>query len=64
MNVDEAAELDYETILKETEKAWQIRFSSTEVHWIPKSQGRILNKTLYVPRWIVKEKGLQNFEVK
>jgi len=64
MNIDEAPELDYETVLKETEKAWQIKFSSTEIHWIPKSQGRMIGKILYIARWIMKEKGLQDFEVK
>ena len=64
MNVDEAVELDYETILKKTDKAWQVRFSPTQICWVPKSQARIFNNNLYVSRWIVKEKGLESYEVK
>jgi hypothetical protein len=61
MDLAEAKELDFELVIKETDKAYQIRFSSLEVHWVPKSQCRILNNVLYMPGWLVKEKGLEGF---
>lgn len=61
MDLTEALELDFEIVLKETEKALQIRFGPQEVQWIPKSQCRILNNILYMPEWLVKEKGLEGF---
>lgn len=61
MDVSTALELDFEEILKETDKAYQIRFSSTEIHWLPKSQCRIIDKNIYMPKWLVEDKGLQEF---
>lgn len=61
MDLTEALELDFEIVLKETDKAYQVRFSSMEVHWVPKSQCRILNNICYMPEWLVKEKGLEGF---
>lgn len=61
MDITEALVLDYETIIKETEKAYEIKFSTTEICWIPKSQCRIFNGDLYVVEWIVKNNGLEQF---
>lgn len=64
MDIEQAAELDYEEILKETPKAWHIRFSSVSIEWIPKSQGRLLNDRLYVAKWIMRDKNLERFEIR
>lgn len=61
MDLTEALELDFEIVLKETDKAYQVRFSSVEIQWIPKSQCRLFNNILYMPEWLVKEKGLEGF---
>ncbi|HAV56580.1 MAG TPA: hypothetical protein DCX45_03460 [Acinetobacter junii] len=61
MDLTEALELDFEIVIKETDKAYQIHFSTLEIHWVPKSQCRILNNILYMLEWLVKEKGLEGF---
>lgn len=63
MDLDNAIEVDFEYLLKETDKAYQIRFSPISIEWIPKSQCRILgniktDKTIYIARWLALEKGL------
>ena len=63
MDVAEAIELDFEKILKETEKAYQIKFDAKTVCWLPKSQIRILDDIIYAPKWLVKEKNLDLFEI-
>jgi hypothetical protein len=63
MNVAEAAELNWKEVLKETDKACQIKFSSDEIHWIPKSQCRFIGQSFFATRWIMEEKGLENFEL-
>jgi hypothetical protein len=64
MNIADAPELDYEKILRETDKSWQIRFSPANVEWIPKSQARMLGKSLYVAAWLIEEKGLTQFIIR
>ncbi len=60
MDVSEAVRIDFEEILKETDKALQVKFSSENVCWLPKSQCRIINKTIFLPEWLAKEKGVTN----
>lgn len=63
MDLTSALTLDYEKILKETEKAYQIKFDAQTVCWLPKSQVRIMDDILYVPKWLVDEKNLELFEI-
>jgi len=63
MDLAEAKELDFEVVLKETEKALQIRFSSAEIKWLPKSQCRILGSRIYLPEWLVKSSNLESFVI-
>ncbi len=60
MDISEAIRIDFEEILKETDKALQVKFSSENVCWLPKSQCRIINKTIFLPEWLAKEKGVIN----
>jgi len=61
MNVADAPELNFDKILQEREKAWQILFPEGIIEWIPKSQARILDNRLYIADWLVKEKRLEDF---
>lgn len=63
MNVAEAIELDFESIIKETDKAYQIKFDAQTVCWLPKSQVRILDDILYMPKWLVANKNLEQFKI-
>lgn len=58
--------LHFEKILRETDKALQIRFESGEEHWIPLSQiadaddysEGDTNGSISITEWIANEKGL------
>lgn len=59
--------LDFEEILRETDKALLVRFEDGEEHWIPLSQiadsddyseGDV-NGTISITEWIANEKGLE-----
>ena len=63
MNIAEAIELDFEKVLKETDKAFQVKFDAKTVCWLPKSQVRKLGDILYAPKWLVEEKNLELFEI-
>lgn len=64
MDVAAADTLDFETVIKETEKAYQIKFDAQTICWLPKSQIRIIDEIIYVPEWLVKDKGLEGFIIK
>lgn len=57
MNLSESICLQFEEILDETTLAWQIRVKN-EIYWFPKSQCRIINKFIYVPKWLVDQKEI------
>jgi len=61
MDIAEAEQLDFESVLKETDKAYQIKFDGANIIWLPKSQTRILEDIIYVPAWLVEAKGLKKF---
>ena len=58
MDLTKAVEIEFQEIIKETDKAYQIKFDAETVVWIPKSQCRIISKTIYLTDWLAKEKGL------
>lgn len=60
MDLTEMEKIEFEQIIKETDKAHQVKFDSETVVWVPKSQSRIINKTIYLPEWMAQEKGLVN----
>lgn len=64
MDVAAADALDFESVIKETEKAYQIKFDAQTICWLPKSQIRIIDEIIYVPEWLVKDKGLEGFIIK
>ena len=64
MNLDEAIELDFESELNHSDKAYQIKFDAANIVWLPKSQTRILGDIIYVPAWLVEAKGLKEFIIK
>lgn len=63
--------LNFEAIVSETAKAWFVRFPmkpdlTNDDAWMPKSQCEIPNseqKIIEVPRWLVEEKGLEEYQV-
>ena len=62
MNLSESLEFDIKEILQETEKAWQIVFDTGEIHWLPKSQCRIIGDKIYIPKWLCEQKGLEELK--
>jgi hypothetical protein len=64
MNVAEAEQLDFEKVIKETDKAYQVRFDARNIVWVPKSQTRIMDNILYAPKWLVEDKALTDFLIK
>ncbi len=63
MDLTENPILVFQENLKETEKAYQIKFSQTEVHWMPKSQTRIIGNHIYVPEWLIEAKHLNDYKL-
>lgn len=61
MNLDEMKTVRYEEILRETEKAINIRFPDGVVEWVPKSQVRIVDGTLYASKWIIEQKSIEDY---
>jgi len=62
MDLANTPELKFETILKQSEKAYCIKFDKENITWLPKSQVRGVDNYVYVPEWLVKDKGLKDFE--
>ena len=58
MDLTEAVQIEFDEIIKETDKAYQIKFDSENVVWIPKSQCRIIGNQAHLTKWIAKDKGL------
>ena len=61
MNVGDMEIVRYEEILRETEKARNIRFPDGVVEWLPKSQTRIIDGTLYATKWIIGQKAIEDY---
>lgn len=59
MDLTKYVTLNVEEVLRETEKAWQLKIEG-EVKWYPKSQCRLEGWKLYVPKWI-QDKGNGEF---
>lgn len=67
---NELVELAFLTILRETPKAWHVRFVlkkdlTNDEAWLPKSQCDLEEGVdrVWVPRWLVTEKELEDYEV-
>ena len=63
MNLTESPILKFDEKLKESEKAYQIKFSQTDICWLPKSQTRITGNHIYIAEWLVKEKNLKQYQI-
>lgn len=63
MDITEHPILIFQQILKESEKAYQIKFSATDIHWLPKSQIRVVGDHIYIPQWLINEKGLSEYDI-
>lgn len=53
--------LEFEKIVRETDKAKLIRFDEDAEVWIPDSQIHYIDEAdgvIYVPEWLAEEKGL------
>ena len=59
MDLTDAKEFPVKELVRETEKAWQIKLDDGEVHWFPKSKCRLVDKVLFVPEWMVKSKNIE-----
>ena len=58
MDLTETTPKDLLEILKETEKAWQVKLKEG-VYWLPKSQCRIIGKKIYIPKWLAESKEME-----
>lgn len=65
----EHVELAFSSVIKETPKAWYIRFPmkkdlTNDDVWLPKSQCEMEDGAdrIWVPRWLVTEKELEDYE--
>lgn len=63
MDITESPILTFEEILKTTNKAYQIKFSTEDICWLPKSQIRIINNYIYMPEWLIKNNGLDKYVI-
>lgn len=61
MDITESPILQFEEIIKETDKAYQIKFSQTSICWLPKSQCKIIGKHIYLPQWLIDNNELGEF---
>lgn len=57
MDISESVKLNIDKIIKETDKAWNVKIGDS-IEWLPKSQCRIINNHIYIPRWICDAKGI------
>lgn len=57
---DELIEVGTVEILRETDKAIQIRHATAGELWMPKSQSRLADGVLRASRWILSQKGILN----
>lgn len=60
MDLNEAVKVPVNEILSESEKAWHILLDNGSQDWFPKSQCRIIEGILYLPKWIAEKKGIKN----
>ena len=61
MNILESPILEFKETLKESDKAMQIKFSQTNICWLPKSQVRIIGNHIYLPQWLIDKNELEEF---
>lgn len=61
MDYSEHEPMKFEKILKETSKAYNIKFEVGVEEWIPKSQVLLENDVLYMPKWMIEEKALEDY---
>lgn len=61
MDVSELKKLRYEKIIRETEKAINVRFPDGVIEWLPKSQTRMIGSDLYASDWIIETKGIEDY---
>lgn len=58
--MEDAEELEFDEVLRETDLALLISFEEDRAEWIPKSQIREMRgKTVVLPRWLVEKNGLE-----
>ena len=58
MDMTETMEFPFEEIIKEADKAYCIKFNSEEIHWLPKSQVRVIGNIVHIPEWLAKKTEL------
>lgn len=70
LEYDEPEMIRFESLLRETPKAWFIRFPmkddlTNDDVWLPKSQCEIdrRSKTIEVPGWLMEEKNLYDYTI-
>ncbi|MBK7380496.1 MAG: hypothetical protein IPJ03_16195 [Ignavibacteriales bacterium] len=57
MDLTETLDFDIKEVIKETEKAWQLKLVSG-IYWLPKSQCRVVGMRVYVPKWLSESKNI------
>jgi len=61
MDLSETIKLDA-TVIKQTEKAWQVKLPSG-FYWLPKSQCRMVNNKIYIPKWLADSKQIEYLDI-
>jgi len=62
MDLTEAIKLDVREKIRETEKAYQIKLDCG-IYWLPKSQCRIVNNKVYIPKWLADLKQIDYLDI-
>lgn len=57
MDLTKTVEIEYRELIRETEKAWQVKLPDG-IYWLPKSQCRIVMAKIYIPKWLADDKGI------
>jgi len=62
MDLTETIKLDVREKISETEKAYQIKLDCG-IYWLPKSQCRIVNNKVYIPKWLADSKQIDYLDI-
>lgn len=62
-NISSYDKFEYKSIIKETAKAWLLKMNGGASLWIPKSQCKVDDEYIYIPKWLT-EKMIIEFATK
>lgn len=62
MDLSQTIKLDLRELLREAEKAYQVKLDCG-VFWLPKSQCRIVSNKVYIPQWLADKNGIEYLDI-